>query len=72
MEIVEKVIDVGVSVINFLDMVGYLVLVEYGNIFKYMKENVLNIYKVKFLVYCYDDLGMVVVNFFVVIENGVD
>lgn len=71
-EIVEKVIDAGASVINLPDTVGYLAPAEYGNIFKYMKENVPNIHKAKLSAHCHDDLGMAVANSLAAIENGAD
>lgn len=71
-EIVEKVIDAGASVINLPDTVGYLAPAEYGNIFRYMKENVPNIHKAKLSAHCHDDLGMAVANSLAAIENGAD
>lgn len=71
-QIVEKVIDAGASVINLPDTVGYLAPAEYGKIFKYMKENVPNIDKVKLSAHCHDDLGMAVANSLAAIENGAD
>ncbi|MBG9771103.1 2-isopropylmalate synthase [Bacillus vallismortis] len=71
-EIVEKVIDAGASVINLPDTVGYLAPAEYGNIFKYMKENVSNIHQAKLSAHCHDDLGMAVANSLAAIESGAD
>ncbi|GAA0131782.1 2-isopropylmalate synthase [Bacillus velezensis] len=71
-EIVEEVIDAGASVINLPDTVGYLTPAEYGNIFKYMKEHVPNISRVKLSAHCHDDLGMAVANSLSAIENGAD
>ncbi|MDC3412715.1 2-isopropylmalate synthase [Aquibacillus sp. 3ASR75-11] len=68
--IVEKVIDAGATVINLPDTVGYITPEEYGNVFRYMKENVPNIDKVSLSAHCHDDLGMAVINSIAAIENG--
>lgn len=69
-EIVEKVIDAGATVINLPDTVGYSTPAEYGQMFKYMKENVPNIDKVALSCHCHDDLGMAVANSIAAVENG--
>ena len=38
-------------------------LQEYGALFKYLKENVTGIEKVKLSAHCHDDLGMAVANY---------
>lgn len=68
---VEVVINVGVIMVNILDIVGYIMLIEFGGIIKQLFNCVFNIDKVIIFVYCYNDLGLVVVNFLVVVENGV-
>lgn len=65
--IVESVIDVGVLIINLFDIVGYVMLDEYVVMIYYLMNNVLNIDKVCLSVYCYNDLGLVVVNLIVVV-----
>ena len=45
-EIVSEVIAAGASVVNLPDTVGYLAPAEYGNIFRYIKENARNADKV--------------------------
>src|SRR5690606_34329137 len=45
---------------------------EYGELFKYLKENVPNINQVKLSAHCHDDLGMAVANTLAAIENGAD
>jgi len=69
-EIVEKVIQAGAHVINIPDTVGYGTPYDYGQIFKYLKENVPSIYKVDLSTHCHDDLGMAVANSLAAIENG--
>lgn len=68
--IIEKVIDAGATVINLPDTVGYTTPIEYGNLFKYIKQNVSNINKVHLSAHCHDDLGMAVANSLAAIENG--
>lgn len=65
---VELVINVGVIMVNIFDIVGYIMLIEFGSIIQQFFNCVFNIDKVIILVYCYNDLGLVVVNFFVVVE----
>ncbi|MCT2534261.1 2-isopropylmalate synthase [Aquibacillus koreensis] len=68
--IIEKVIDAGATVINLPDTVGYTTPKEYGEMFRYMKENVPNIDKASLSCHCHDDLGMAVANSLAAIENG--
>jgi len=46
-KIITKVIEAGASVINLPDTVGYIYPEEYGAMFRYIRENVPNIDKVK-------------------------
>ena len=69
-EIVEKVIDAGASVINLPDTVGYATPEEYGNMFKYIKDNVANIDQAILSCHCHDDLGLSVVNSIAAVQNG--
>lgn len=69
-EIVEKVIQAGAHVINIPDTVGYGTPYDYGQIFKYLKENVPSIHKVDLSTHCHDDLGMAVANSLAAVENG--
>ncbi|WP_138415188.1 2-isopropylmalate synthase [Aquibacillus sediminis] len=68
--IIEKVIDAGATVINLPDTVGYTTPKEYGEMFRYIKENVPNIDKVDLSAHCHDDLGLAVANSLAAIENG--
>lgn len=70
-EIIEKVIDAGATVINLPDTVGYTMPEEYGNMFKYIRVRVPNIDKVTLSCHCHDDLGMAVANSLAAIQNGV-
>lgn len=68
--IIEKVIDAGATVINLPDTVGYATPQEYGYMFRYIKENVRNIEKAALSAHCHDDLGLAVANALAAIENG--
>jgi 2-isopropylmalate synthase len=68
--IIQKVIQAGATTINLPDTVGYATPSEYGAMFRYMKENVPGIEKVKLSAHCHDDLGMATANTLAAIENG--
>ncbi|HSI68188.1 MAG TPA: 2-isopropylmalate synthase [Planococcus sp. (in: firmicutes)] len=68
--IIRKVIEAGATTINLPDTVGYATPAEYGAMFKYMKENVAGIDKVKLSAHCHNDLGMATANTLAAIENG--
>ncbi|WP_313238232.1 2-isopropylmalate synthase [Sporosarcina ureae] len=70
--IINKVIEAGATTINVPDTVGYATPAEYGALFKYLKENVRGIEKVKLSAHCHDDLGMAVANSIAAVENGAD
>ncbi|MFE4143281.1 2-isopropylmalate synthase [Peribacillus sp. YIM B13472] len=69
-EIVEAVIQAGAKVINIPDTVGYAAPIEYGNIFRYLREHVPSINKVSLSAHCHDDLGMATANSLAAIEGG--
>ncbi|WP_141431882.1 2-isopropylmalate synthase [Bacillus sp. 03113] len=69
-EIVEAVIQAGARVINIPDTVGYITPQEYGEVFKYLKQNVPSIDKVSLSTHCHDDLGMAVANSLAAVQNG--
>ena len=68
--IIEKVIDAGATVINLPDTVGYSTPEEYGQMFRFIKEQVPNIHKVTLSAHCHDDLGLAVANSLAAIQNG--
>ncbi|MCL6567190.1 MAG: 2-isopropylmalate synthase [Acidobacteriia bacterium] len=70
--IVTAVIDAGATVINLPDTVGYTTPEEYAALFRYMRERVPNIHRVKLSAHCHDDLGMAVANTLAAIQAGVD
>src|SRR5699024_6424635 len=69
-EIIEAVIDAGSTIINLPDTVGYTTPKEYGEMFKYVCENVPNIDRAILSTHCHNDLGMAVANSVAGIENG--
>ncbi|MFD1433499.1 2-isopropylmalate synthase [Kroppenstedtia eburnea] len=71
-QVAERVIPAGADVLNVPDTVGYLTPAEYGEIFRYLKERVRGIEKVKLSAHCHDDLGMAVANTLAAIEAGVE
>lgn len=71
-QIITQVIDAGASVVNLPDTVGYTTPHEYAKMFRYIREHVPNIDKVKLSAHCHDDLGLAVANTLAAIEAGVD
>lgn len=71
-QVTELAIKAGATVVNIPDTVGYLNPVEFGNIFKTLKENVPNIEKIQLSAHCHDDLGMATANALAAILNGAD
>lgn len=70
--IVNEVIAAGATTINIPDTVGYATPAEYGALFKFLKENVRGIDRVKLSAHCHNDLGMATANTIAAIENGAD
>ncbi|EGQ27017.1 2-isopropylmalate synthase [Sporosarcina newyorkensis 2681] len=70
--IINQAIAAGATTINIPDTVGYATPQEYGALFKYLKENVTGVEKVKLSAHCHDDLGMAVANSIAAVENGAD
>src|SRR5690625_7915277 len=69
-KIIEKVIDAGATVINLPDTGGYATPQEYGNMFKYVVENVPNIDQAILSCHCHNDLWLSVANSIAAVENG--
>ncbi len=69
-EVVEKAIAAGATTINIPDTVGYAVPEQYGNTFRYLKENVAGIDNVVLSAHCHNDLGMAVANSLAAVEAG--
>ncbi len=68
--VVEATIEAGASTINIPDTVGYTVPDEFGELFRYLRQNVRGIDKVRLSVHCHDDLGMAVANSLTAVVAG--
>ena len=69
-KVYETAIDAGATVINVPDTVGYAMPEEYGNMIKYLRNNIKNIDKAIISVHCHNDLGMAVANSLAAIQAG--
>lgn len=69
-EVIDVAIENGATVINVPDTVGYSNPTEFGNLFKFLRENVARFDEVVFSSHCHDDLGMATANALAAIENG--
>ncbi|SKA13277.1 2-isopropylmalate synthase [Pilibacter termitis] len=67
---VQTAVDAGASVINIPDTVGYSNPQEYGELFRYLIENVQTDREIIYSSHCHDDLGMAVSNALSAIKNG--
>ena len=68
--VVEATIEAGAGTINIPDTVGYTVPDEFGELFRYLRQNVRGIDKVRLSVHCHDDLGMAVANSLTAVVAG--
>ena len=68
--VVEAAIEAGATTINIPDTVGYTVPDEFGELFRYLRQNVRGIEKVTLSVHCHDDLGMAVANSLTAVVAG--
>ncbi len=68
--VVEAAIAAGATTINLPDTVGYALPVEYGAMFRAVRERVPNADRVVFSAHCHDDLGLAVANSLAAIEAG--
>mgnify|MGYP001336637791 CR=1 FL=1 len=71
-EIAAMAVRLGVCVLNIPDTVGYMTPVEFGNIFRTIRENVPGIERVQLSAHCHDDLGLATANSLAAIANGAD
>jgi len=65
-----EAIDVGATTVNIPDTVGYTVPAEFGELIKYLLENVPNIREAVVSVHCHNDLGLAVANSLEAVRNG--
>ncbi len=63
-------IDAGATTINIPDTVGYAQPDEFGQLVRYILDNVPNAGKAVFSVHCHDDLGLAVANSLSAVRNG--
>lgn len=68
--VIEKVISAGATVVNLPDTVGYASPWEYGDLIKYVIDNVKNIDQAIVSVHCHNDLGMATANSLAGIKAG--
>lgn len=69
-KMVAEAINAGATTVNIPDTVGYAVPHEFGDLIRYIKENVPNIDKAVISVHCHNDLGLAVANSIAAIHNG--
>ena len=65
-----EVIKAGATVINVPDTVGYKTPNEFGDLIKFLADNVIGIENVDISVHCHDDLGVATANSLAGVLNG--
>ncbi len=68
--VVEAAIAAGATTINLPDTVGYILPMEYGAVFRAVRERVPSSDRVVFSAHCHDDLGLAVANSLAAIDAG--
>ncbi len=68
--VVEAVIKAGATVVNIPDTTGYCLPNMYGNLIKYLVDNVPNIHKATISAHCHNDLGLATANSIAAATNG--
>ncbi|MFC1452728.1 2-isopropylmalate synthase [Verrucomicrobiota bacterium] len=69
-EVVEAAVKAGATTVNIPDTVGYAIPSEFGDLIRYLFENVRGIGKAVINVHCHNDLGLAVANSLAAVENG--
>ncbi|WP_028575358.1 2-isopropylmalate synthase [Desulfonatronovibrio hydrogenovorans] len=69
-KVVEAAIAAGAKTINIPDTVGYAQPYEYGELIRFLLDNVENSHKAIFSVHCHNDLGLGVANTLAAIKAG--
>lgn len=69
-EILEEAIKAGADTLNIPDTVGYSTPEEFGDLIKYLRENVKGIEDVIIATHCHNDLGLAVANSLAGVLNG--
>lgn len=67
---VEAAVAAGASTVNIPDTVGYTVPEEYGEVFRYLRNNVPGLARVRLSAHCHDDLGLAVANSLAAVVAG--
>ena len=67
---VETAIKAGATTVNIPDTVGYATPEDYGQLIKYLRNNVPNIDKAIISTHCQNDLGLATANSLAAIQNG--
>lgn len=70
-QVIEAAIKAGATTINIPDTTGYCMPHEYGEIIRYLRENVKGIENVVIAAHCHNDLGMATANTIAGVMNGV-
>jgi len=65
-----EAIEAGATTVNIPDTVGYAVPGEFGELIKYLVENVPNIQEAVVSVHCHNDLGLAVANSLAAVREG--
>ena len=66
----QAVIEAGATTVNIPDTVGYALPDEFFKVFKYLKDNVSGIDKIRLSAHCHDDLGLATANTLAGIRAG--
>ncbi|MCR4400817.1 MAG: 2-isopropylmalate synthase, partial [Syntrophomonadaceae bacterium] len=69
-QVLERVIDAGATVVNIPDTVGYATPWEYGDLIAHVVANVPNIDRAVVSIHCHNDLGMATANSLAGIRAG--
>ena len=69
-QVIEAAIDTGATTINIPDTVGYTIPPEFGDLIRYIKQQVPNIDKAVISVHCHNDLGLATANSLTAVLNG--
>ncbi len=69
-KVLAEVIDAGAATVNIPDTVGYAIPHEFGELIRYIRDNVPNIDRAIISVHCHNDLGLAVANSIAAIHNG--
>lgn len=69
-QVIEAVIDAGATTVNIPDTVGYAIPHEFGDLIKFLMDNVKNVNKAVISVHCHNDLGLAVANSLAAVMAG--